>query len=180
MKNFILPVLGLSLIFNLALSPAVYGQDQKKMKKDSTLNADFNQTKMMLENKDFVLEADYLANQIGDRIPVSSTINFVSVDSANAVLQIGRNTGIGYNGVGGVTAQGNITRYKLNIDQKRKSFYLSFSVMTAIGSYDINMSVSADAYANATLTGIQSGQLIYTGYLVPLEKSRVYKGYNTY
>ena len=134
----------------------------------------------MLQNKDFVLEADYLANRIGERIPVSWTLNFISVDSANAVLQIGRNTGIGYNGVGGVTAQGNITRYKLNIDQKRKSFYLSFSVMTAIGSYDINMSVGADAYANATLTGIQSGQLIYTGYLVPLAKSSVYKGYNTY
>ena len=134
----------------------------------------------MLEGKDFVLEADYLANKIGDRVPVTSSLNFISVDSSVSVLQIGRNTGIGFNGVGGVTAEGKITRYKLQTDTKRKSFYLSYSVTTAIGSYDINMSVGADGYASATLSGTTSGQLTYTGYLVPVENSSVYKGYNSY
>ncbi len=172
--------MGLFLLGALAVPMNVFGQKDKKASRDSTLTAKFEYTKQMLQNKDFVLEADYLANRMGERMPVSSTLNFISVDSTNAVLQIGRNTGIGYNGVGGVTAQGNVTRYKLQTDNKRKSFYLSFSVTTPIGSYDINMSVGADGYANATLTGISSGQLIYTGYLVPIENSSVYKGYNTY
>jgi hypothetical protein len=148
--------------------------------RDSTEVRKFEMTKSMLEQKNFVLEADYLGNKYGDRVPVSSTLNFISVDSTNSVLQIGRNTGMGYNGVGGVTAEGNITRYQVQTDKKHNSFYVSFSVTTAIGNYDINMSVGSDGYASAVLTGIGSGQLVYTGYLVPLEDSSVYKGYNTY
>ncbi len=152
----------------------------KKPSKDSTLQKEFEATNKMLENKDFVLEADYLANKSGGRTPVSSTLNFISVDSSNSVLQIGRDTGMGYNGVGGVTAEGNVSRYSVQIDNKRKSFFVTFSVMTAIGTFDINMSVGADGYTRATLSGISGGQLIYTGSLVTTEKSSVYKGYNTY
>ena len=115
-----------------------------------------------------MLEADYFSNRMGDRMPVTSSLNFISVDSSNFVLQIGRNSGTGYNGVGGITAEGNASRYNVQTDDKRKSFYVSFSVTTAIGAYDINMSVSSDGYASATLTGLRSGQLIYTGGLVPI------------
>ncbi|HYW94496.1 MAG TPA: DUF4251 domain-containing protein [Bacteroidales bacterium] len=154
--------------------------NHKKMVRDSTLQLKFEQTKQMLEGRDFVLEADYLANKFGERMPVTSSLNFISVKDSTSVLQIGRNTGIGYNGVGGVTTEGTISRYKLNTDQKKKNFFLSFSVMSPLGSFDINMSVGADGYARATLTGITGGQLTYTGYLVTTENSSVYKGYNTY
>ncbi len=180
MKKFMILLTGILFAGILAIPADAFGQKVKKSSKDSTLQLKFQNTEYMLKNRDFVLEADYLANRMGDRVPVTSSLNFISVDSANSVLQIGSNTGMGYNGVGGVTAEGNITRYKLQTDQKRKSFYLSFSVTTAIGSYDINMSIGADGYANATLSGIRSGQLIYTGYLVPTGQSSVYKGYNTY
>jgi len=164
----------------LFITPAVSGQDIGKTRKDSTEAKKYESTREMLDNKDFVLEADYLENKSGNRFPVSSMLNFISVDSTSSILQIGRNTGMGYNGVGGITAEGEITRYKLQPDANRKSFYVSFSVMTSIGAYDINMSVTNDGYASATLTGTRSGQLTYTGYLVPTEDSRVYKGYNTY
>ena len=39
----------------------------------------------MLDNKDFVLESDFLQDRYGNRILVNSTINFVAVDSTDAI-----------------------------------------------------------------------------------------------
>ena len=96
----------------------------KKEKRNADLEKDFQQTKAMLENKDFVLEADYLQDRYGNRVLVNSTINFVAVDSTEATIQIGSNFRIGPNGVGGVTAQGNINKWELTEDTKHKAFTL--------------------------------------------------------
>ena len=74
----------------------------KKEKRNADLEKVFQQTKTMLENKDFVLQADYLQDRYGNRVLVNSTINFVAVDSTEATIQIGSNFRIGPNGVGGV------------------------------------------------------------------------------
>ena len=187
MKKLIIFAAGFLLFSGFSLSSYAAGPAEDNSSnsrnfttRDSSSNAKYAKIKQMLETHDFVLEADFLANQMGDRIPVTSNLNFISVDSTHAVIQIGRTTGIGYNGVGGVTAEGSIGRYDLKLDNKHNSFYLSFNVTTILGNYDINMTVSGDGYSNATLTGIWGGQLTYSGYLVPIEDSRVYKGYNSY
>jgi hypothetical protein len=134
----------------------------------------------MIENRNFVLEANYLGNQRGNRIVVNSTFNFIRVDSIKAVIQVGSDTRLGYNGVGGITTEGEITGWKLDKNFKKKSFYLSMSVITNLGIYDIRMDVDASGNATAYLSGLQRGQLIYEGNLVPIEESRVYKGHPSY
>ena len=148
----------------------------KKEKRNAALEKDFQQTKAMLENKDFVLEADYLQDRYGNRVLVNSTINFVAVDSTEATIQIGSNFRIGPNGVGGVTAQGNINKWELTEDTKRKAFTLRMNVMTTIGIYDLFINIAASGKGTATLTGMSSGSLKFDGDLVPWEKSSVYVG----
>lgn len=148
----------------------------KSFKKKQELMKHYNFTSQLIENKRFVIEANYLSDNYGNRIVVNSNLNFIRVDSATAVLQVGSNSGIGYNGVGGITAEGRISNWKVNKNEKRKNFSITFTVMTSIGIYDIVMFVGAEGNTTATLSGMSAGRLIYDGDMVAPSKSRVYKG----
>lgn len=154
--------------------------DKEKTDKKAELEKKFRQMEQILEKKTYVLEADYLSNQYGSRIPVTSTLNFIKVDSTESVIQIGSNSGVGYNGVGGVTAEGNITKYELKTNEKKKTFFIQMTVMTSIGTYDVHMSVTPNGYANATLSGLRRGRLNYSGSIVPLQATRTFEGTTSY
>lgn len=136
----------------------------------------FQLTKEMLDNKDFVLETDFLQDRHGYRVPVVSNINFVAVDSTEAIIQIGSNWRIGANGVGGVTAKGQITKWELKENDKSKTFTLRINVMTPIGIYDLFFDIGASGQSTALLTGLSSGSLTFDGNLVPHAKSSIYVG----
>lgn len=135
-------------------------------------------TALMLEYQRFVLEADYVAGKSGSRTPVNSTLNFVIIDSTDATLQLGSPWGMGINGVGGVTVDGNVTKYEVNNRENKKgiSYNVTLYILTSIGTYDIQMWVSQSGRADATVRGNVSGHLTYSGNLVPLSQSRIYKG----
>lgn len=133
-------------------------------------------TQILLESRRFVLEANYLSNHRGTRIPVTSSLNFIMVDSVFGVLQVGNTGGLGYNGVGGITAEGEIRKYELTPLKNNRGYTLAMLLSTSIGTYDIMVSVSADGYASATLSGNWGGHLTWDGVIVPLNASKVYKG----
>ena len=127
-----------------------------------------------------MIEADYLQDQNGSPVPVNSVLNYILVDSVRVVLQTGSNFRSGYNGVGGVTAQGNIQNYKVVKDPKNLSYNVSFSVMTNVGIFDVSMNISANTNATAIITGLSRGSLTWKGYIQNLYKSDVYKGQETF
>ena len=149
---------------------------QRKAHRDSVENVEYQLTKNMVDSMQFVLEADYMANRTGNRIPVSSGLNFIKVDSSHVVLQTGNNGRVGNNGLGGVTADGTISKWSVRKDEKNRSFYITMDVMSNIGIYTVFIDVSSSGRATARLTGLGSGQLTWDGNLVPLRESRVFKG----
>lgn len=153
-------------------------QEQKVTRRDKEYY-NFQVLDTMLENKNFVLEADYLENQYGFRRPVLSNVNFIMVDSSKAVLQTGSNSNFDYNGVGGVTAEGSISGLKIVKNLKSLSFFLRFTVLTNIGIYDVSMTIYSDRLARATITGLTRGELIYDGRIETIYNSGVYKGRNS-
>lgn len=153
-------------------------QERKELRK-AELQANFHILDSLFQSKSFVLEADFLQTKYGDQIPVSSMLNFIMVNSTSGVLQTGNNSAIGYNGLGGVTAEGSIGKWQLDRDYKNLNFTLRFSILTDIGSYDVLMTVNAGNYARATITGLWPGKLIYNGHLNRLDNSGVYKGQRT-
>ncbi len=148
----------------------------KKEKRKAEQEKQYQLNKEMLENRDFVLEADYLQNKYGHRFLVNSNINFVAVDSTTAIIQIGSDYRVGANGVGGVTAKGKITRWVLKENTKQKTFYLSINVMTPIGIYDLHFSIDSSGRATAMLSGLSPGELTFEGNMVPYSESAVYEG----
>jgi hypothetical protein len=133
-------------------------------------------TKQLIDARQFLLIADYIGNNTGNKIPVSSNINFLKIDTTNCVIQIGSLNGIGYNGVGGVTAEGRISSFKINQNKKGDTFTLRVITNTAIGTYDIVIFVNAFGNADATITGMSYGALKYYGRIIPIDNSRVYQG----
>jgi hypothetical protein len=132
----------------------------------------------MVKNKKFVLEAYAVSNQYGERYEVNSRINFIAIDSNKITIQLASMSGMGgYNGLGGITADGRITDFKINKAGKKSSGYsIQILAMTSIGSYDIFFNVSTSSNAVATIGGSWGGKLNYHGFLIPLSKSKIYKG----
>ncbi|MGE5406802.1 MAG: DUF4251 domain-containing protein [Methanosarcina sp.] len=152
---------------------------EKKEARRAELYANYQAIDTLLQRKQFVLEADYLQGKYGSEIPVTSNLNFIRVDGSNAILQTGANTSFGYNGVGGVTAEGNLVNYRVSKDPKRMSYVVMFTTTTHIGTYDVILRISADATARATITGLTNGSLTYRGNLVATYNSRTFKGQRT-
>jgi hypothetical protein len=153
-------------------------QELKEVRK-ARLEANFRALDSLLNAKSFVLEADYLQNRYGERIIVTPTLNFIKINETNGILQTGSNFNFGYNGVGGVTAEGTIGKWEIYKDPKKMTFTLQFNLLTNIGHYDVIMTVMADASARATITGLGPGKLTWDGHLETIGNSRVFKGQNT-
>ncbi len=179
-------IVATGLIFSFVFQGSLFSQDiakdkqERKEEKKVQIRKEYEVTQQILNSKQFVLEANWLGNQYGERIPVTSNINFIIVDSTNAVVQVGSNSGLGYNGVGGITADGPVTDWELASNERKNSFHLKMNVMTNLGIYDITMNITADGYATATLRGLRRGQLIYSGIIVPIQESFVYQGNSSY
>ncbi len=193
MKNLIYRLVILLLTAGMLWVPYQgYSQDfsnerklTKKERKEvrrAGLYHNFKAIDTLLQKKTFVLEADFLQGRYGDQVPVSSNINFIRVNSPNVILQTGTNnySGMGYNGLGGVTAEGSLNNYKVTSDEKRLNHTVFFSTTTQVGTYDIVLRISADASATATITGMTVGSLTYRGNLVAPYNSKVYKGRNSF
>jgi hypothetical protein len=135
-------------------------------------------TKEMIENRSFVLEAEYLNNNNGNRILVNSMVNFIIVDSTTCTIQLGTTSGTGYGGTGMLTLEGQINSYKYQKTEKKhfNAYYVSYTVFSSQGTYMISLYVTDDGMADATIQGSTSGQLTYSGKIFPLSASHVYKG----
>ncbi len=60
----------------------------------------------LVQNKRFVIQANYLSNQSGYRVLVNDNLNFIIVDSSKITIQIASSTrGGGANGLGGITTE---------------------------------------------------------------------------
>ncbi len=177
------------LLMSLLLSGGLFAQDQKTIKetkkeasqrkkeeKKAKIESQYKLTDSLLKGKKFVLEAQFLKYSSGDRVNVVSTLNFISIDSLSAVIQVGSMQRVGYNGVGGVTVQGRISNWKLEKDDKHKNFYLTLSIQGNIDIYEVNMSIDYAGYTYAILNGINTGKLTFEGNLVSKEETVIFKG----
>jgi hypothetical protein len=149
-------------------------QQAKEMEVQSAL------VKIMVENQRFVLEANQLRDKRGNMVNVSSTINFVAVDSLNGVLQIGNNAYVGLNGVGGITETGTVANYEYSLNEKNGTYNIKYFLRSPGGNYDVQMVAYSNGRADATISSNWPGRLTYSGFLVPPGTSRVWQGTTRY
>jgi len=183
MKRIIVVLLAMLFAFP-AFSQELSRKEQKKLEKELKKEQQAEEAAKMATVVDamvlyqrFVLEAHTLRDKRGNSLQVASNINFIAADSLTGVIQVGSNTYIGRNGVGGVTVDGSITEYKYTRHKKSGSYNISYYLRTPVGSYDVTITAYPDGRANADVRSTTWGdRLRYSGNLVPPGISRVFKG----
>jgi hypothetical protein len=153
-------------------------QERKEARK-AEIAANFDTLNAMLESRNFVLKANNLESKYGDVVQVSSNTNFILVHSSSGILQTAFNSMNGNNGLGGVTAEGEVGSWELFKNQKNMTFTVKFSLVTNIGIYDVLMTVNSDKKAHAEISGLAPGRLTYNGYLASVSDSGIFKGRNS-
>ena len=174
------------ILFSFALSFTSFGQEKKLSRKERRAIEKAKQAQLdsiyaieiqhALDNKKWVLEANRLSNKKGQTVNVNSNLNFVAIEGDEAYVQLGRETGMGSNGVGGVTVRANITKYEVK-KGKKGTYFIHVFASSSLGSFDIRIDMnSTGQMASATIQGNSSRRITYSGQVVPTNRSTVYKG----
>lgn len=136
----------------------------------------------LLQKKNFVFTADFVRTDEGLTFFLDPTINFVSVIGDSITFQFGKNGAIGWNGVGGITANGIIDNYKYFLSKKHK-------IMTVTTDANLNapvlpphftLYVSDDGTAQLMLNPPGGGLVTMTGHIYSPRDSGIYKGQSVF
>jgi len=136
--------------------------------------------KKMLEERQFVLETEFLQPYDGSPEPVDPSRNFIYVDSAKCAIQLNAVYTLGGSSMYGTIAEGEIKEYIIKgKGEKAIRYTVEFNVSTSSGILDISIIVSADGKATASVrTPSVSGKMIYSGRLVSHSSSIIQKGFS--
>jgi len=176
-------VIWLMMAFSLTLSFSSYGQETReerravaKEKQAALDSLSAQQIKTALAEKKWVLEADRLSNTIGETINVNSNLNFIALEGKEAYVQLGSESGMGSNGVGGVTIRANVEKYDVT-KSKRGTYYIHVFLTSVLGNFDISIDMNnTGQMASATIQGNTANSITYSGRVIPLNHSTIYKG----
>ena len=150
----------------------------KAEKKEQQEKADAERAvviKNSIDAKQFVLEASFLADKRGQKVVVDPIFNFIGVDGEKGAFQFSKGTAVGYNGVGGVTVEGNVSNYEVSVT-KKGVYSIDFRISASFGSIFVSMNVFPNGQTEAAISGSNTSKLKYSGNLLPLAESRIYKG----
>ena len=138
-------------------------------------------TAQALRSSRFILKADRVRGRNGAMFNVNPRINFVSVQGDEVYVQLGSDTGIGYNGVGGVTLKGKVTGYKIEQDKKNGNYYVLLNTLGTGGDLTITMHINVTSnMADAIVQTNWGSRVDFIGNVVPAGRLQVYKGTESY
>jgi hypothetical protein len=149
---------------------------EKRLKKSTTSRKFYTN---LIKNKRWVFQATRLFGPSGVYYSVTPDLNFVAVQDNKIILQFGFQGVIGWNGVGGITAEGFLTDFKFNPGKNSKqAMSISANIQPKYGggSPYFTMDIGNDGSANITVTLINGGTLRMGGQIYSPAQSSVYKG----
>jgi len=133
----------------------------------------------LIKNKRWVFQATRLFGPSGVYYSVTPDLNFVAVQDNKIILQFAFQGVVGWNGVGGVTAEGFLSDFKFNPGKnKNQAMSVSAHIQPKYGggSPYFTMDISNDGSADITVTLINGGTLRMGGQIYSPAQSSVYKG----
>lgn len=151
---------------------------EKKALQERIDSLQYAEAVQAINDRTFTLEADQVVFKYGQTAYVTPNTNFVSVQDDKATVQVAFNIPIsGLNGLGGVTVEGQFSKYDLQKD-KKGNVMLSINVMgTGISArVDITLYNNSNKATVNILPNFSSNRLTLNGVILPLHKSQVFKG----
>ncbi|MGL4993520.1 MAG: DUF4251 domain-containing protein [Bacteroidales bacterium] len=188
MRHYLYLILSILLIS----SSSLYSQEQatketKLSKKEARAKAKqerdayekmiYDKAVEALDSSKFILEADMIYLKRGNSFPVSSNINFVSLDGNKAVVQIASNSAFGGpNQMGGITVEGNVRNLEITKDKKGVvRLKMDVSGIAISASVEIVLYGNSNRAEATIYPNFNSRRMSLIGQIVPLEESNYYK-----
>ena len=173
MKRIILFISVISTLALVSCGPAKPLTPEEQ----AVLDAQIKLYTEIFEQKSFVLEANTVYSKRGQSFQMNSSINFVKLDNGVGVLQLAFNQIVGWNGVGGITLDGNVRNYKVNKGDGTKMPSVQFDMNGALGWATVRINVNSNGLARASVdAGMSGDRITFAGPLVPLSESSTYQG----
>ncbi len=174
--------LALFLLLVIGCSAESFGQKkltkaEKKAKREAEFAAGKEVNLAVAESRQWVLESGMVFDQAGQSYIMNPNLNFVMINEEQTTVQLDLDALIGWNGVGGVTFDGKISKYEIKEGKSNQGFKISIRSQGAVqGNIDLDLSVGSSDNVQCTARGTWGDRLTFTGRFVPLEESKVYKG----
>lgn len=155
---------------------------EKKAKEAALESKYFTVAKTALDEMEFVIKAERLTFPNGRTINCDETTNFISASDSKTLVQISfPNVGFGgFNGLGGITVDGNITSVKRD-ETKKGNVTLRYSAMGSSLSAQIFITLLKDS--NEVIVDVEpnfnGNRLTVYGKIYPAGHSSVYQGSTT-
>lgn len=153
--------------------------DKEKAKQEQAAYEELMHRKAVdaINTSEFVLEADLIYLKRGESFPVSSNVNFISVNGDRAVVQIASNAALGGpNGLGGITVEGTTRNVAITKD-KKGNVRLRMNINGVAISAQVEVILYAESNrAEATVyPNFNSRRITLNGRLLSLSESNYYK-----
>lgn len=179
----ILPLSGCAFLVVMVIGQ-VYAQDQPQSKKDLRKQertekrmAAMDSLYMLVQKHDLVIEANTLYSRTGKPYVVGSD-NFISIDGEHFIMQTASPTGIGYNGLGGITVRGRVTELKIYPNTKKNQpITARFEVSTfGLGHGTVYLTINGPEAASAVFSDDWGHRITFSGPPTSVENSTVFQG----
>ena len=153
---------------------------EKKARKEAKMAEDrANAARLMalFESRRFVLEAERLYDKQNNMYVLSKNINFVAFEGDTSSIQLSFTGLVGWNGVGGLTVEGRVTKMEIKAKEGQATFTVNAAVQNRAGGLvTMLFRVQPSGRAMVTMNGNFGDILKFEGMIVPLDESMVYKG----
>jgi uncharacterized protein DUF4251 len=155
-------------------------QEKKELKEAERKAAKEEIIKIVQERK-WAVEMVKLYAKDGTPFALDSDINFISVNGDEVIVQLSFGQIDGWNGIGGITLTGTISKYEINEGKKDKSpvQVRIRAIGGALGTVNIDLSIPTGTETTAYVTDNTGGNPRLNGYFMPLDQSRIYKGFES-
>ena len=173
MKNLILIIVTISTLSLVSCGP----NKPLTPEEQAVFNTKIKLYTKIFEQKSFVLEADRVYSKKGRSFQMNSTTNFVKLENGVGVVQLAFNQIVGWNGVGGITLDGNVRNYKINKGDGTKMPSVQFDMNGTMGWATVRINVNSNGFARAEVdAGMSGNRVSFAGPLKPLSESSIFQG----
>lgn len=149
---------------------------ERRLAKKAEQKAEIDKLYKLVENKSFVIDADFLYDKYS-RQYLAASHNFVAVQGDQIVLQTATPAGFGYNGIGGVTIVGKIHNYEYKKDKKGESILVTAQITTNYASSGtVFFRINGRDAASARVYGPWGRGMEFSGSIEVPERSFRYQG----
>ena len=152
-------------------------KEEKKAKRETKFKQAKETSLAVAQTQRWVLESGIVYDRSGQSYIMNPILNFVMLDGEHTTIQLDFGALVGWNGVGGVTFDGKVSKFEIDEGKENKPFIIKIRSQGAVqGSVDLDFTVSTADNVRCNARGTWGDRLTLTGRLVPLEESVVYKG----